>query len=157
MVCAAISSGCQPVKDAGMNILCSLQQFRKSLLLQSGRLFAHPPVEHSHIHQKLLAKAAPQCRRLKLFPPTPSRSVESPASNRFCLRLQDTDRPETPDALKKYRQSRLHEPGKIFRHFSAYNDPVDREKAYGRVSELDGFLLSSSSCSKGVSHSSCQL
>jgi hypothetical protein len=57
------------------------------------------------------------------------------------LRLQDTERPETPDALKKYRQSRLHEPGKIFRHFSSYNDPVDPEKVYGRVGGLSGFVL----------------
>lgn len=46
---------------------------------------------------------------------------------------QDKQRPETPDKLKKFRQSRLHEPGAIFRHYSAYNDPVDTQKVYGRV------------------------
>lgn len=43
------------------------------------------------------------------------------------------ERPATPAALKKYRQSTLHTPGQIFRHFGAADDPVDLQRTYGKV------------------------
>lgn len=33
-------------------------------------------------------------------------------------------RPETPPEQKKYRQSTVHEPGKVVKHFGAADDPV---------------------------------
>ena len=45
----------------------------------------------------------------------------------------DAQRPETPAELKKYRQSTLHTPGVVFKHFGAADDTVDRDRTYGRV------------------------
>ena len=45
-------------------------------------------------------------------------------------------RPDTPQNLKKYRQSTLHTPGQIFRHFGAANDKVDNARTYGKVRPL---------------------
>lgn len=39
-------------------------------------------------------------------------------------------RPQTPDHQKKYRQSVLHEPGKIVRHFGVAEDPL-HEGSFG--------------------------
>ena len=41
-------------------------------------------------------------------------------------------RPQTPDHQKKYRQSVLHEPGKIVRHFGVAEDPL-HEGCFGRA------------------------
>lgn len=45
----------------------------------------------------------------------------------------DAQRPETPTELKKYRLSALHTPGVVYKHFGAADDPVDRDRTYGRV------------------------
>jgi hypothetical protein len=50
-----------------------------------------------------------------------------------CLTWNREERPETPKGLKKYRQSTLHTPGQIFRHFGVADDPVDTKRAYGKV------------------------
>jgi hypothetical protein len=48
-----------------------------------------------------------------------------------CLSWQE--RPATPSALTKYRQSYLHTSGHIYKHFGAFDDPVDTKRVYGRV------------------------
>lgn len=45
--------------------------------------------------------------------------------------LSFDERPQTPDHQKKYRQSVLHEPGKIVRHFGVAEDPI-HEGSFGR-------------------------
>ncbi|DBA88436.1 TPA: hypothetical protein ACH3X2_004926 [Trebouxia sp. C0005] len=47
-----------------------------------------------------------------------------------CLSFEP--RPQTPDHQKKYRQSVLHEPGKIVRHFGTAGDPLP-EGSFGRA------------------------
>ena len=47
-----------------------------------------------------------------------------------CLTFDE--RPQTPDHQKKYRQSVLHEPGKIVRHFGVAEDPI-QEGCFGRA------------------------
>ncbi|KAA6430086.1 MAG: flagella associated [Trebouxia sp. A1-2] len=47
-----------------------------------------------------------------------------------CLSFEP--RPQTPDHQKKYRQSVLHEPGKIVRHFGTAEDPLP-EGSFGRA------------------------
>ena len=54
-------------------------------------------------------------------------SAECTAS---CLHFDE--RPQTPDHQKKYRQSVLHEPGKIVRHFGVAEDPLP-EGNFGRA------------------------
>ena len=49
------------------------------------------------------------------------------------LAWQNDQRPETPTGLKKYRQSTLHTPGQIFRHFGVADDVVDAQRTYGKV------------------------
>lgn len=51
---------------------------------------------------------------------------EASTSNADCTAtcLSFDQRPETPDHQKKYRQSVLHEPGKIVRHFGVAEDPL---------------------------------
>lgn len=46
--------------------------------------------------------------------------------------LSFDERPQTPDHQKKYRQSVLHEPGKIVRHFGVAEDPL-HEGNFGRA------------------------
>ncbi|KAL3146785.1 hypothetical protein ABBQ38_014767 [Trebouxia sp. C0009 RCD-2024] len=46
--------------------------------------------------------------------------------------LSFDERPQTPDHQKKYRQSVLHEPGKIVRHFGVAEDPI-HEGCFGRA------------------------
>ena len=46
--------------------------------------------------------------------------------------LSFDERPQTPDHQKKYRQSVLHEPGKIVRHFGVAEDPL-QEGGFGRA------------------------
>lgn len=43
------------------------------------------------------------------------------------------DRPTTPDTIKPYRQSTIHEPGVILRHYGSARDPVDDEATHGVV------------------------
>jgi hypothetical protein len=74
-----------------------------------------------------------------------------------CLKWDHQQRPETPDALKKYRQTRLHEPGKIYRHFGAYDDPVDDDKVYGRVSSEPSAGTPSSADSDNHWYTCCSL
>lgn len=45
----------------------------------------------------------------------------------------ETERPTTPDKIKPYRQSTVHEPGVILRHYGAARDPVDFEATNGVV------------------------
>ena len=46
--------------------------------------------------------------------------------------LSFTERPQTPPHEKKYRQSVLHEPGAIVRHFGTAEDPLP-EGTFGRA------------------------
>lgn len=50
----------------------------------------------------------------------PSKLVGEGAKN--CLHFDE--RPSTPDSEKKYRQSVLHEPGRIVRHFGLADDAL---------------------------------
>ncbi len=45
-------------------------------------------------------------------------------------------RPSTPPEIKKYRQSSIHEPGKIVKHYGLYDDPV-KEGPFGFVPVVD--------------------
>lgn len=45
----------------------------------------------------------------------------------------ETERPTTPDKIKPYRQSTVHEPGVILRHYGSARDPVDFEATNGVV------------------------
>ena len=40
----------------------------------------------------------------------------------FCLSMGE--RPSTPPEIKKYRQSTIHEPGKMVKHYGLADDPV---------------------------------
>ena len=54
------------------------------------------------------------------------------------LQWSQDGRPETPLAIKKYRQSTLHTPGQIYRHFGAADDPVNAQRTYGKVRRSPG-------------------
>ena len=59
------------------------------------------------------------------------------ASAKDCL-TWGSDRPGTPSGLKKYRQSTLHTPGVIYRHYGAAQDAVDTERTYGKARAMPG-------------------
>ena len=40
------------------------------------------------------------------------------------LSWNTAERPQTPPEIRKYRQTAIHEPGKMARHFGAADDPV---------------------------------
>eukprot|EP00892_Ulva_mutabilis_P010820 jgi/Ulvmu1/810/UM010_0184.1 len=63
-----------------------------------------------------------------------------PAADSASSCLTWSSRPQTPGEIAKYRQSRLHEPGQIYRHFGAASDPVDTNKVYGRESNKEETL-----------------
>lgn len=63
----------------------------------------------------------------------PAAGASFPAADSASTCLTWCSRPSTPCEIAKYRQSRLHEPGQIYRHFEAAADPVDNSKVYGRV------------------------
>ena len=46
------------------------------------------------------------------------------------------DRPETPPEIKKYRQSTIHEPGKIVKHYGLADDSV-KEGPFGFVAQAN--------------------
>ena len=62
--------------------------------------------------------------------PAGDASLGSAECTASCLHFEQ--RPQTPDHQKKYRQSVLHEPGKIVRHFGVAEDPLP-EGSFGRA------------------------
>lgn len=63
----------------------------------------------------------------------PAAGVTFPADDSASTCLTWSARPQTPSGIAKYRQSRLHEPGQIYKHFGVAGDAVDRTQVYGRV------------------------
>lgn len=63
----------------------------------------------------------------------PAAGATFPADDSAATCLKWPARPRTPTGIAKYRQSRLHEPGQIYKHFGFAGDPVDRARVYGRV------------------------
>ena len=53
----------------------------------------------------------------------------------FCLSMGE--RPSTPPEIKKYRQSTIHEPGKIVKHYGLSDDKV-KDGLLGYVSQFAG-------------------
>lgn len=53
----------------------------------------------------------------------------------FCLSMGE--RPSTPPEIKKYRQSTIHEPGKIVKHYGLADDPV-KQGPFGYVAQQIG-------------------
>jgi hypothetical protein len=60
-------------------------------------------------------------------------SKDSAAQSAASTLRWESERPETPSQMKKYRQSTLHTPGVAYKHFGAADDYVEKDRAYGRV------------------------
>lgn len=60
------------------------------------------------------------------------RSTKTANADTTAICLSFTERPQTPPHEKKYRQSALHEPGAIVRHFGTAEDPLP-EGTFGRA------------------------
>lgn len=105
---------------------------RRNSKLYTGTMAAVIPSQALHTNALLSSDDYIQPRRPVL--PHVQAAGDATRGNADCTAscLSFDERPQTPDHQKKYRQSVLHEPGKIVRHFGVAEDPL-HEGSFGRA------------------------